>query len=158
MTAQPRCIAVLGAADTGAAELAQLLTHALAAQPLWTVSFQTTPHAQHDFALLMGLDLPVSGQVDEACRTAQDSALREQLAALGVPFRVVYGAGRARLTHALLALGLPAPEGAVQQSREQAQFDLNQGRTPWSCEKCSDPDCEHRLFTGLLGKRSGPGL
>ena len=155
MSGQPRCIAVLGAHGSGAAELARQLTQALSGQPLWTVCFQTAPHAGHDFALLMGLDLAGSEQVDETARTAQDSALREQLAALGVPYRVVYGTGRTRLAHALLALGLAAPEDEVQQGREQAQFDLNRGRTPWSCEKCSDPACEHRLFTGLLGGRSG---
>jgi len=63
---------------------------------------------------------------------------------------VIYGAGPSRLANALLALGLPAPDARAQQTREQAQFDLNRGRTPWSCEKCSDPDCEHKLFTGLL--------
>ena len=156
MSAQPRCIAVLGAPDTGAEALAKQLAQTLAAQPLWTVSFQNAPHIRHDFALLMGLDLPGSGQVDEKTRTSHDSALRERLHALGVPYRVVYGAGGpARLTNALLALGLPAPESDVQQGREQAQFDLNRGRTPWSCEKCSDPDCEHKLFTGLLGGRNG---
>ena len=156
MSAQPRCIAVLGAPETGAEALALQLADALAGQPLWAVSLQAAPQAGHDFALLMGLDLPSSGQVDETTRTAKDSALREQLVALGVPYRVVYGTGRTRLTNALLALGLPAPEADVQQNREQAQFDLNRGRTPWSCEKCSDPDCEHKLFTGLLRGRDDP--
>ena len=24
----------------------------------------------------------------------------------------------------------------------------------WSCEKCSDPQCEHRLLTALLAQRA----
>ena len=67
-------------------------------------------------------------------------------------FRVVYGQGLARLNNALLALGLAPEDEQAWLRRESAQFDLNQGRTPWQCEKCSDPDCEHRLFTGLLGQ------
>ena len=23
----------------------------------------------------------------------------------------------------------------------------------WDCEKCSDPECEHRLFTSLVAQR-----
>jgi hypothetical protein len=34
--------------------------------------------------------------------------------------------------------------------REQTQFAINQGRTVWQCNECSDPDCEHKLFTALL--------
>ena len=98
-------------------------------------------------ALLLGLD---PAHTDFSAQAQQDNALREQLQTLGLPYRVVYGAGPARLVNALLALGLPAPDADAQQTREQAQFDLNRGRTPWSCEKCSDPECEHKLFTGLL--------
>jgi hypothetical protein len=66
---------------------------------------------------------------------------------------VIYGQGLARLNNALLAMGLPPENEADWQRRELAQFALNEGRTPWLCEKCSDPDCEHRLFTGLLKPR-----
>ena len=150
MVQLPRSIVVLGAAETGAAELASRLSTTLAAFPLSRVSAEAAPSDRHDFALLMGLDQPGNATVDPATKASQDSALREQLHALGLPYRVIYGAGPNRLANALLALGLPAPDAGAQQAREQAQFDLNRGRTPWSCEKCSDPDCEHKLFTGLL--------
>ena len=52
--------------------------------------------------------------------------------------------------YALLALGLPGEDETAWHTRQNAQYALNEGRTPWLCEKCSDPDCEHRLFTGLL--------
>lgn len=154
--AQPsRCIVVLGAAGTGAAELTRHLSLVLAASASWRLSLDTEPSAQHDFALLMGLDLPCIGPVDPGAREREDSRLRQRLHALDLPYRVVYGAGRARLTNGLLALGLAVPDVSVQQTRIDAQFELNRGRTPWSCEKCSDPACEHKLFTGLLGQTSG---
>ena len=68
----------------------------------------------------------------------------------GLRYRVVYGQGLQRLHNALLALGFSGEDETAWQTRLNAQFALNEGRTPWLCEKCSDPDCEHRLFTGLL--------
>ena len=99
----------------------------------------------------MGLP-PLGGSHDtHRQEVAIDSVLRTQLQRLGLPFRVVYGQGSEQFNNALLALGL-SPSKTYQAQREEAQFDLNRGRTPWSCEKCSDPDCEHRLFTGLLSR------
>jgi hypothetical protein len=147
MPLQPRRIAVLGAPGTGAAELHAQLCTALATHPEFLLSADVQPTGAHDFALLMGLD---PGHANFSTQAQQDNALREQLQALGLPYRVVYGAGPARLVNARLALGLPALDADAQKTREKAQFDLNRGRTPWSCEKCSDPDCEHKLFTGLL--------
>lgn len=97
--------------------------------------------------LLTGLDLPwvadglqrdgphVQGPVDELVRAALQKAQ--------VPFQVVYGSGPARLQGALQALagrGIgDAPVG-----------EEGAGPWQWSCEKCSDPECEHRLFRRLL--------
>jgi hypothetical protein len=39
---------------------------------------------------------------------------------------------------------------AAQSTRTQGQYALNRGRTAWNCDKCSDADCEHRLFSDLL--------
>jgi hypothetical protein len=76
-----------------------------------------------------------------------DSGLREQLACAGIPFSVLYGDAAARLQGAwrllvpLLGLPGPPPEPV--------------GRLwNWSCDKCSDPVCEHRLFQDLLARRS----
>ena len=60
-----------------------------------------------------------------------------------------------RLNHALLALGWPPENTDAMTGREDLQYALNAGRTPWRCEKCSDPDCEHRMFTGLLQQPPG---
>lgn len=140
---------MLGAPGTGAAAFAQRLRSTLASHPEWTIIAPEQAEAGLSLVLLMGL--PASNaSADTRHRQAHaDSALRTQLQTLGLPFRVVYGQGREQLSNALLALGLP-PDEAAQVQREQAQFDLNRGRTPWSCEHCSDPACEHRLFTGLL--------
>ncbi len=111
-----------------------------------------------DTTLVTGLDLPwvadglqrdgpqVRGPVDTLVRRALDRS--------GMAYRVVYGQGHQRLNNALLALGLPGEDEASWQTRLNAQNALNEGRTPWLCEKCSDPDCEHKLFTGLLGRQA----
>ena len=53
--------------------------------------------------------------------------------------RVVYGRGPERLTNALIAL-------------KQMQPRVAERTWTWSCDKCSDPECEHRLFTSLAAR------
>lgn len=108
----------------------------------------------YDLTLVTGLDLPwvPDGLQRDGphVRAPIDAMVRQSLTQANIGFRVIYGQDLARLNNALLAMGEP-PEGeAAWQRRHSAQFALNEGRTPWLCEKCSDPDCEHRLFTGLL--------
>lgn len=112
----------------------------------------------YDTTLITGLDLPwvadglqrdgphVRGPVDTLVRQALDRA--------GIAYRVVYGQDHHRLNNALLALGLPGEDETARMTRENAQFAINEGRTMWQCNECSDPECEHKLFTGLLAKRS----
>lgn len=150
MRVSPRHVVVLGARGTGATELIRQLRSALTAHPGMVLSEQSQICPEHDFALLLGLDQSVSNAASQTERQQHDAELREQLQAMGKPYRVVYGTGATRLHNALLALGLDSEDKAIWQARQDAQFDLNRGRTPWSCEKCSDPDCEHRLFTGLI--------
>jgi nicotinamide riboside kinase len=113
--------------------------------------------ALFDTTLVTGLDLPwvadglqrdgphVRGPVDTLVRHALDRA--------GIAYRVVYGQRHQRLNNALLALGLPSQDGAADLTRDNAQFAINEGRTAWQCNDCSDPECEHKLFSGLLAKR-----
>jgi HTH-type transcriptional repressor of NAD biosynthesis genes len=113
--------------------------------------------ALFDMTLVTGLDLPwvadglqrdgphVRGPVDTLLRRALDRA--------GMAYRVVYGQGQQRLNNGLLALGLPGEDDATRMTRENAQFAINEGRTIWQCNECSDPECEHKLFSGLLAKR-----
>lgn len=107
-----------------------------------------------DTTLVTGLDLPwvADGLQRDGphARGPVDSLVRQALDRSGLRYRVVYGQRHQRLNNALLALGLPGEDEAAWRTRENAQYALNEGRTPWLCEKCSDADCEHRLFTGLM--------
>lgn len=80
----------------------------------------------------------------------QDQALRAALTHLGWPYRLVVGQGAlAQTAAALMALGVatsapaPLPAGGMAAERQRLRA--------LGCEKCSDPECEHRLFTGLTG-------
>ena len=102
-----------------------------------------------DMTLVTGLDLPwvADGLQRDGpqVREPVDALLRAALQTAGVAYKVVYGQGPERLNNALLALGRESAS-----SRVEAQYALNRGRTAWNCEKCSDADCEHRLFTDLI--------
>jgi nicotinamide riboside kinase len=117
----------------------------------------------YDMTLVTGLDLPwvADGLQRDGpqVREPVDGMLRAALQNAGVAYKVVYGQGEDRLNNALLALGWteatsPTPgsadQGAAPTTRSQAQYGLNRGRTAWNCDKCSDADCEHRLFSDLL--------
>ena len=145
-----RHIAVLGVPGMGAAPLAEALRQAL---PGHHITEQLHTAQPPELALVLGLDLndkAVRGADEHATLERLDTDIRQQLLTLGMPYRVVYGQGHERLNNALLALGLEGADEAAHQMREQTQFAINQGRTVWQCNECSDPDCEHKLFTALL--------
>ena len=104
-----------------------------------------------DLTLLMGLDLPwVSDgffRDSKAIRDATDAVLRRELQLADVPFQTLYGQGPARLEQALRILGRTLGRDLVASNPVRSQ-----GRRPWNCETCSDPDCEHRLFTTLVAR------
>ncbi|MCW5671011.1 MAG: ATP-binding protein [Hydrogenophaga sp.] len=106
-----------------------------------------------DLTLLMGLDLPWTPdglfRDSPAVRDATDSLLRRELQGAGIAFQTVYGQGQTRLRQALRAIGTALGRPLVKDDP-----GLANGLRPWSCENCSDPDCEHRLFTGLLSRPS----
>jgi HTH-type transcriptional repressor of NAD biosynthesis genes len=116
-----------------------LLAPALAAQ------------GSYGLTLLMGLDLPwqADGLFREspAVRDATDTLLRRELQRAGIAFQTVCGQDEARLTQALRAIGTALDRPLVHEDPA-----LSTGLRPWSCENCSDPECEHRLFTGLLSR------
>jgi nicotinamide riboside kinase len=100
---------------------------------------------RYDLALVTGLDLPwVPDGLQREGPQAQgpvDALVRDALGQAGVPYRVVYGRGEERTRNAL------APALALLGERP---FEPDERvRWTWSCEKCSDPECEHRLFTAL---------
>jgi nicotinamide riboside kinase len=114
---------------------------------------------QRDYALtlLTGLDLPLAfdpaaGQAVQG-REDADAQLRRWLQGAALPYQVVYGQGPQRLrsaVHALAAAGL-LPSGEDDRARHQDRGP----RWAWACEKCSDPACEHHLFTQLQDARRG---
>ncbi|MGO4389755.1 ATPase [Variovorax sp. M-6] len=161
-------IALLGAERTGKTELARALAARLRGRGV-TVADGTplgaavshelltgdrSPYAgalaaQRRFAytLLMGLDLPWPAELGPASsqrRERTDALLRAALAGAQLPFAVIHGRGSERLANACNAIGA----GDCGSGPELA---------PWSCDKCSDPACEHRLFTALLGRRREAG-
>jgi len=163
-------VALLGAPETGKSALARALSQALASPPTGTdasADWQITDNpplqqwllaqggadapdlaqalAQQrifDHTLLLALDvLPAnaSGMTD---LVRMDTLLRRTLTQASLPFQVIYGLGEERLAQALAALKRSPPARDVQ-------------RKPWvwSCDKCSDPACEHRLLSDLLASR-----
>ncbi|MFD1838319.1 hypothetical protein [Paracidovorax cattleyae] len=154
-------IAVLGAPGTGAAALVAAV-HRHAAWPaahlhLVPVGPDTddAPGALKALretgctqAWLMGLDALPPG---EALRQeGHDAALRGLLQALGWGHHVFYGDADARLRHALLLGGADMPQRPRSQGATRAVL-------VGSCEKCSDPECEHRLFQRLLAPQAAGG-
>jgi len=96
----------------------------------------------YQHTLVTGLDLPWQAdgiQRDGAAmRERIDARLRDVLQREGVGFSMVYGQGKQRLAGALAVL-------------EPGASTLPQARSSWRwlCDKCSDADCEHRLFSDL---------
>ena len=103
---------------------------------------------------LMGTDLPwrANGQQRDGppWRERADALLRERLLGAGLAFQTFHGGLAQRLAQAWRAL---APLGVA---RRQEQPELTEGRVPWRCDSCSDPDCEHRLFGRLLSPATPP--
>ncbi|WP_353239137.1 DUF87 domain-containing protein [Limnohabitans sp.] len=174
----PRRVAIVGAAGSGKSWLVQALNSALLAhghsvlvsdRPGASSSNKTdgTTLASVDWwiteasmpspvagprvsTFLMGLDLPGLGPKQQH----EDRLLRQALSMSQTSFKMVYGLGVHRLNNALIAMGLTEVNIAAWQEREHSQFNINGGRDTWICNDCSDPACEHKLFTRLLGKRS----
>jgi nicotinamide riboside kinase len=104
----------------------------------------------YDCTLLAGLDLPwvADGLQRDGphVREPVDALVREALARAGVEFRVIYGSGPERLANAAGAIEWLA--GSAGAARRAAQRSAAPWR--WSCDKCGDAECEHRLFSGLV--------
>jgi nicotinamide riboside kinase len=110
------------------------------------VRFALERQGGYGVTLVTGLDLPwvADGLQRDGphVRSPIDAQVRELLGKAGIGYRVVYGTGEERLRNALAAIDASlAPKSAARS-------------WIWQCDKCSDPDCEHRLFTGLTARRS----
>jgi hypothetical protein len=158
-----RCvIAVLGATGTGKTQLAQALTERLAARGMAPTQVADLGSAAFDPAalaarqapaivLLMALDLPCSP--DEVLeRERADAGLRAALGQAGIPYAVIHGRGPERLAAAWNAI-LARAEAADGEGSASRGAGAGRGWS-WPCEKCSEPACEHRLFSDLLAQRN----
>lgn len=168
-------IHLVGAPHSGVHELLEALTaelgvHTAQLHPLMQAlpSADSTLPASPEASLLPPVPITLLTGLDWPCPPAEqdnreqcDAELRRQLQASGTPYRVVYGSTARRLTSALAAaqaLQAPPPSTALSLTRapvgsaDGRDEDDDQGRLKmrsWGCEKCSDPVCEHRLFTSL---------
>jgi nicotinamide riboside kinase len=132
--------------DVVIADTTALMTAIYSEHVFGDTSLYPYAHAQqtqYDHHLLMGLD--VAWQSDGIQRDSPlvrpriDAMLRRQLQTLQLPHQTVYGLGQARVQSALACLN---GGGAGKAGSASAHWQ-------WACERCSDGDCEHRLFTRL---------
>lgn len=98
----------------------------------------------YDVTMLTGLDVDwvADGLFRDGSHVREpvDALVRDMLAKAAIPYRVVYGRGQDRLRNALAAIDASLePRPAVRD-------------WVWQCDKCSDPECEHRLFTKLMSR------
>ncbi len=119
--------------------------------------YATALKAQSRYAitLLTALDIPwvadglqrdgphVRGPVDTRVRAALIDAC--------LPFTVIHGLGAERLSNAWNAIHAIADRSDA--PRDAGRPGAGKAAWSWPCDKCSDPVCEHRLFTDLLAKR-----
>ncbi|WP_156372221.1 hypothetical protein [Acidovorax sp. Leaf78] len=170
MTSPPSVI-LLGAPGTGVQALCAALERHPATTSVrlaWGHMLDATadPAAAADAAgttvLLMGLDQPCPDS-DRRAQEAADAELRSALARAGISYRVVYGQGAQRITSALNAIKSIATSAYPSSGSGHFEPDTDPSATrtarlrAWNCEKCSDPECEHRLFTALTGRDSQSG-
>jgi len=110
----------------------------------------------YDITLLTGLDLPwvADGLQRDGphVREPVDALIRESLARASVPYRVVYGHGEERLRNALAAVACASAPGEL--PRDRAPTTSAPRPWSWTCDKCGDAQCEHRLFTSMLAGKS----
>ena len=140
-------IAILGAPQSGKTWLVQELSKALNPatayavldNPVWPQP-QGTDENRWNLILLTGLDLAGMGDQHRLI----DQSLRSTLAQHAMPYTTVYGSDTTRCANALQAIRFHFREPAALQSAPS--------RWRWPCEKCSDPECEHQLFSALLAK------
>ena len=133
---------VLGACEASfAADLKQASSTWPA--PPSSIAFLTLPGdaasqaiGAHDFVALMGATAP-----------AEQDTWRAHLLQARLPFQVLYGDSAQALQNLSFAWS----------SHAQSQSALRPEILPrWEgvCESCSDPECEHRLFSRLLVQAS----
>jgi nicotinamide riboside kinase len=117
-------------------------------------SFALQRQRSYDLTLVTGLDLPwvADGlqRVGPQVREPVDALVRAALTRAGVNYQVVYGQGEERLANALVAMNSIAISAGC--TGATGLISLKNQPWTWSCDKCSDPDCERHLFTSKMGQ------
>ena len=157
--AQAQRVLQAGACDVLLADTTPLMTAVYSDIVLGDASvypFALAHQTIYDLTLLTGLDLPwVADGIQRdgpAMQHRVDARLREVLQAHGLRYSVVYGHGSQRSACALAALD----QCAQQATTGPARPGLGEGRWQWVCDKCSDAQCEHQLFSRLLATAPPP--
>lgn len=101
-----------------------------------------TAQGTFDLTLLTGLDLP---KAHSDLQRRADARLREILQTHGLRYSVVYGSGEQRLACALAAVDHCNKADSHVPAEAQARWQ-------WVCDKCSDAQCEHQMFSALLSQ------
>ena len=161
-------IALLGASRTQVSELAAALDQALKASG-WQALLVTVAGAAalpadlagFGLVLLTGLESPAPSlfwdtraSALEPAQEAADQSIRAALAHGAVAYRVLYGTPDERLAHALHAIENLLAPARIRPSQKAGSGNTKNQPWVWMCDKCSDPQCEHRLLTALLAHRS----
>ncbi|MET3495835.1 ATP-binding protein [Variovorax boronicumulans] len=154
---QTRRIAMAAATGVVVADTTALMTAVYSEQLFGDRSlYADALAAQRRYAvhLLAALDIPwVADEMRDGphARQPTDTLVRAALVGAGLPFAVVHGSGGERLANAWNAIHSIA--GSETRARVRGQTEAKPAAWTWPCEKCSDPECEHRLFTDLIGRR-----
>ena len=149
---QARCIASAATHGIVVADTTTLLPAIECEHRFGDASLHENAIAAHRacaITLLMGLDLPCDR--DEAARERTDTALRSALGRAGETYAVIHGRGAERLANAWNAIHARAEAAGTAPRDGDAAADRRTWF--WPCDKCSDPVCEHRLFTHLVAAR-----
>lgn len=160
-------IAVLGEdAQAFAQAVQQALSAMLQGAPsrplLWHTGSVPASRDQVDLCWLLAWDEASRASAAQALDGLQaHNDMRRQLHAIGLGYQVLRASAQQRQQQALHSLAPWLPELAAKLPR---LGEVSRRPGSWSCEKCGDPDCEHRSFTELLARRepcadqaSGPG-
>lgn len=82
-----------------------------------------------------------------------DGLLRAALMQASVAFQVLHGTAQTRELQGRKALQSLMPRRPPPAPAAGAAAVATARLRAWGCEKCSDPECEHRLFQRLLASR-----
>lgn len=166
-------IALLGACPVELSELAAALNHSVQTMGC-EIMLVTADRADalpaglsgFNLVLLAGLEATARLETPRtpfsaSCKTgphpvpdpeAVNHSIRTVLTQDAVSYRVLYGTTSERLAHAQQAVESLLPAASRPAQANQPGSSKKQPWV-WMCDKCSDPQCEHRLLTALLASR-----